>query len=148
MGITDYVGHVDVVPALTGDDIELLRGLRKSRHRGSAEPAGRSPWVPCDDGCCLSASGRASSGSAAAWLRYLIRRHLAAHVLDGKVAGSHRDDRELFVIAVRDNRVRERVLHPGRSSPQYAAAPVPRPRRTGARRSNVIYLDGRRRPVP
>jgi len=144
MGTIDYVGSLDVSPALSDDEIELLRGLRKSRHRGSSEPDGRSPWLPCDDGCCLTASGKASSGPATPWLRYLIRRHLVGHVLDGKVAGSRRDDRELFVIAVRDNRVRQRVLQPAVRAEDYAVA-VPGPRRTPAAPTNVISFDTRRR---
>ncbi len=144
MGTIDYVGHIDISPALTEDEVEQLRSLRKSRHRGSAEPDGRSPWLPCDDGCCLTASGKASSGSAAPWLRYLIRRHLFGHALGGKVAGSRRDDGELFVIAVRDNRVRERVLHPGLNAQQYAVA-VPGQRRARTTPDNVIRLDARRR---
>ena len=98
----------------------------------------------CPDGCCLSASGKASSGSATLWLRYLIRRHLFAHVLNGKVVGSRRSDRELLVIAVRDNRVRERVLHPGTNAREYAVAAASQ-RRTRAVRDNVIRLEARRR---
>ena len=143
MAAIDYVGHIDISPALSEDEIDQLKGLRKARHRGSAEPDGRSPWLPCPDGCCLSASGKASSGSAASWLRYLIRRHLFDHVLDGKVVGSRRADHELFVIAVRDNRVRERVLHPGTNAREYAATAGQR--RTRTVRDNVIRLEARRR---
>ena len=144
MAAIDYVGHIDISPVLSEDEIDQLRDLRKARHRGSAEPDGRSPWLPCPDGCCLSASGKASSGSAASWLRYLIRRHLFGHVVDGKVVGSRRADRELFVIAVRDNRVRERVLHPGTNAREYAVAAAGQ-RRTRAVRDNVIRLEARRR---
>ena len=143
MAAIDYVGHIDISPVLSEDEIDQLRDLRRARHRGSAEPEGRSPWRPCPDGCCLSASGKASSGSAASWLRYLIRRHLFDHVLDGKVVGSRRADHELFVIAVRDNRVRERVLHPGTNAREYAVAAGQR--RTRTVRDNVIRLEARRR---
>jgi hypothetical protein len=146
MGTIDYVGHIAVSPTLSEDEIEHLRGLRKSRHRGSSEPDGRSPWLPCDDGCCLTGSGKASSGSAASWLRHLIRHHLSDHDLLGKVVGCSRDDRELFVVSVTRNRVQTRVLW-SPTSEQSLAVAVPGPRRTSRDRTNVIYLNTRR-PKP
>jgi hypothetical protein len=144
MGTIDYVGHIAISPALTEDELEQLGRLRKSRHRGSTEPDGRSPWLPCDDGCCLIASGKASSGSAALWLRHLIRHLLHDHDLLGKVVGCNRDDRELFVVSVLRNRVRTRVLWSVPSEQSYAVG-VTAPRRSPRGKSNVIYLNARRR---
>jgi len=133
MQIIDYVGHLDISPVLSDEEIEALARLRRSRPRGSSAPEGRSPWTTCPDGCCLTATGRATSGSGAGWLRHLLRTALLAHDLSGKVVGCARDDRELFVLSVSGSRVQSRVLSSATR------------RRTPDLADNVIQLASRRR---
>ena len=89
-------------------------------------------WVPCWDGCCLAFNGNEKFYDPTSWLRYLVRHFLAPgapasrtpdhrlrgftfnHVLDGMVVGCRRDNKELYAIVVRNNRVRERVLRPSK----------------------------------
>jgi hypothetical protein len=86
-------------------------------------------WQPCWGGCCLSFDGREKFYGATEWLRYLIDHFLAPqayaansglacfddfgfdHVLDGIIAASRRDTRELYLIRVEHNIVREETLH-------------------------------------
>lgn len=88
-------------------------------------------WTPCWDGACLSHSGIEKSYNTTRWMAYLIEHFLAPdalaarsklayfddftfdHVLDGTVAACRRDTRELYLIRVQANQVREEVLvHP------------------------------------
>lgn len=87
-------------------------------------------WVPCWDGDCLTHSGIEKSYNTTRWLAYLIEHFLAPdahaarsglayfdaftfdHVLDGTVAACRRDTRELYLIRVEANQVREQVLIP------------------------------------
>jgi hypothetical protein len=110
MGVIDYVGHLDITPALSFVQIDAVLRWRRAPLRGPSGPEGRSPWAPCAKGCCLTAIGKVTSGSATAWLRHLLRTELVTHELTGKVAGCSRDDRELFVLSVSGHRVRTRVL--------------------------------------
>ena len=85
-------------------------------------------WQPCRDGCCLSFDGREKFYGATEWLRYLIDHFLAPrayaensglacfngfrfdHRLDGIIAACRRDTRELYLIRVANNVVREETL--------------------------------------
>lgn len=86
-------------------------------------------WRPCWDGSCLSFDGAEKFYRATQWLTYLIDHFLAPgaraantglacfdeftfdHVLDGIVAACRRDTRELYLIRVEHNTVRETMLH-------------------------------------
>jgi hypothetical protein len=88
-------------------------------------------WVPCLDGCCLSFDGNEKFYRPVAWMRYLIQHFLKPgaaasrtglpafehftfdHRLDGMVVGCRRDNKELFAINVKANRVTEKVLRAG-----------------------------------
>lgn len=94
-------------------------------------------WRVCWDGCCLAWNGTEKSYSMIPWLRYLIAHFLKPdakaagdprfaefgfdHVLSGMVVGCRRDDKELFALTVRNNRVTERVLRP--ADPRYLDLP-------------------------
>jgi hypothetical protein len=85
-------------------------------------------WVPCWDGCCLAYNGVERFYGGVTWLHYLIDHFLKPgaaasrsgdptfsdfgfdHVLEGLVVGCRRDNKELFAIEVKGNRVREKVL--------------------------------------
>jgi hypothetical protein len=95
------------------------------------EPSLRCDWVPSCDGGCITFNGRENIDQPGPWLRYLIDhflkpRALASktcdprfaaftfdHVLDGVVAACRRDTARLWLIRVKDNRVREQVLAEG-----------------------------------
>lgn len=96
-------------------------------------------WVPCWDGCCLSYDGIEKFYGAAGWLEYVAEHFLRPgayaqasglvcfeaftfdHRLDGVIAGCRRDNKELFLIRVEDNVVREQVLRP--ADPRYVDYP-------------------------
>lgn len=136
--ITEYVGHLDVAPALNRAEIAYLRqgsfdDEAVSLARG--RPRLWCPWEPSPDGRRLSCPVHDADLAPAAWLRYLIaellkpgarrtfRKELKAftfdHHVDGMVVGC-RPDGELFAVTASHNRVRERVLRP-------AAAPYVEP---------------------
>lgn len=85
-------------------------------------------WEVCWEGCCLSWSGKEKSYAMVDWLRYLITHFLKPggtaqghpgfeeftfdHELEGVMVGCRRDNKELFQITVRRNRVTEKVLRP------------------------------------
>jgi hypothetical protein len=136
--ITEYLGHMNVTPALNSAEVAYLR--EGSYDDATAIPAkGRPrlwcPWVPSPDGRRLSCPVHDADLVPAPWLRYLIvellkpgarrsyRKELKAftfdHHVDGMVVG-HRPGGELFAVTASRNRVRERVLRP-------AAAPYVEP---------------------
>lgn len=87
-------------------------------------------WVPCWDGCCLAFNGMEEFYDPVPWLRFLVTHYLKPgaaaqgsvhrqlvgftfdHVLEGMVVGCRRDNKELYAIVVRNNRVTERILRP------------------------------------
>ncbi|MDT4923371.1 MAG: hypothetical protein QOG01_1084 [Pseudonocardiales bacterium] len=87
-------------------------------------------WTPCWDGCCLAHDGQEKFYSSTGWMAYLIDHFLAPgaharrsgldwfedftfdHTLNGIVACCRRDTRELYLIRVEQNAVREEVLWP------------------------------------
>jgi hypothetical protein len=103
------------------------------------QPGYRCDWEPCWDGCCLALNGNEKFYSPVAWLRYLIKHFLKPgalaaksglgcfdaftfdHVLKGIVVGCRRDNKELYAINVRDNRVTEKILRP--ADPRYLDYP-------------------------
>ena len=92
-------------------------------------------WVPCWDGCCLAYNGNEKFYGSVPWLKYLIQHFLKPgarasrsglaffdgftfdHVLEGMVVGCRRDNKELFAINVKNNRVTEKILRP--ADPRY-----------------------------
>jgi hypothetical protein len=160
---TDFVGHVDIEPALNQDEIEYLFAFSHSRRFdrpdgpyavpgnpmaaldderetvdvdtynriAPGQPQLWCQWVPCLDGCCLSFNGHEKFYQPVDWMRYLINHFLKPgaaasrsglpafehftfdHRLDGMVVGCRRDNKELFAIQVKANRVTERILRPG-----------------------------------
>ena len=102
---TDFVGHIDIDPALNQDEIEYLAAFAASRRFDRPEgpyavpgnpyngeragtdgdrynrPAPGQPqlwclWVPCWSGCCLSVAGDEKFYEPVAWLRYLVNHFL------------------------------------------------------------------------
>jgi hypothetical protein len=96
----------------------------------SGQPGLWCDWVPCWDGCCLTYNGNEKFYQPTRWLRYLIAHFLKPggaasrsgeacftgftfdHVLEGMIVGCRRDNKELYAIVVRHNRVTERILRP------------------------------------
>lgn len=140
-----FVGHVVVTPPLDEAEKSDVRRLRSGAGAGATSTAsmrggvrGRSPWVPCAQGCCLTVSDGASptSAEATAWLGRLVdllgggraagepgRAGTALrHSLRGMVVGCEVEDGALFSVAVHDRRVTRRQLRAaghtrGRSRP-------------------------------
>jgi hypothetical protein len=102
---TDFVGHIDIQPALNQDEVEYLSAFSLSRRFDRPEgpyavpgnpraekpmdfdvdtynrPAPGQPqlwcqWVPCWDGCCLSFDGQEKFYAPVDWMRYLIDHFL------------------------------------------------------------------------
>ena len=103
---TDFIGHIDIEPALNEAEIAYLTAFSKSRrwdrpggpydvpgnpradedddaadsHRANVPPAGQPglwcDWVPCWDGCCLSYNGVEKFYGSTQWLLYLIDHFL------------------------------------------------------------------------
>jgi hypothetical protein len=139
--VTDYLGHIDVEPALNPIEVDYLRSERflDATANRSGAPMLWCPWVPNPDGRRLSCPRHDTDLYPVAWLRYLIaellkprasgtfRRELAGfsfdHVLDGMVVGRRRDG-QLFAITATRNRVRERVLRPA-PAPYVEPRPAP-----------------------
>lgn len=88
-------------------------------------------WMPCWDGRSLTWEGEERFAGVGTWLGYLIDHFLRPgaaaargddpqfagftfdHVLHGMVVGCRRDNKQLFAVSVRENRVREEILRPG-----------------------------------
>ena len=156
---TDFLGHIDIAPALNEDELDYLTAVSAAR---------RVRWVPCWTGCCLSFDGAEKCHEPVAWLRYVIAHFLKPgasasrsgvarfsgftfdHRLDGMLVGCRRDTKELTAITVRANRVATRILRP--PDLRHAGCPSPAPaqpselQRAGRRRrrrdapDNVIDL--------
>ncbi len=137
--ITEYVGHIDVAPALNSTEIAYLREGSfhdETEHLPRGRPRLWCPWTPSPDGRRLICPAHDAADLAPApWLRFLVAQLLKPgasrsfrielkgftfdHHLDGMVVGC-RPDGELFAVTASRNRVRERVLRP-------AAAPYVEP---------------------
>lgn len=137
--------RIVVEPALDASMREILGGLARvgdgPRRLWPGQPGRRSPWLPCDSGCCLSLEGRLSADPGddpATWLRFLIREVLApraagpraradrlglsvTHRLDGRVLLDPDGHRPRLVV-VSSNRVRvvdlDEDLFPVEPAPQ------------------------------
>lgn len=107
---TDFVGHLDIAPALGEHELAYLRAFAGSRRwdrvggpyavpddpladepdRGEVErwnrPARDQPglwcdWVPDEDGRCLAWNGAEKTRDAVPWLRYLVAHLLGPRAL-------------------------------------------------------------------
>lgn len=120
MGLhTTFLGRITISPPLSPSDVDLVNRL-SDRHPFDAPerpewPVGRSPWVACDDGCCLHWDGLEKPQFGESWLSYVIDLIPAVHDLNGMVVGERHEHRELFALVVRHRRVQRRVLMEGAS---------------------------------
>jgi len=126
--------------------------------RAPGQPNLWCDWMPCWDGCCLAWNGTEKSYSMIDWLRYLIDHFLKPgakgvgapplagftfdHVLSGVAVGCRRDNKELTLVRVRDNKVTTRVLRP--ADPRYLDYP-PLPYEVEIDRANEANVRRRRR---
>ena len=133
LDMDDDSQRITVVPPLDDDEVRLLGGLagvgEGPRRVWPGQPGRRSPWLTCNDGCCLVLESRPHLGAAsepATWLRFLVREVLApraaapraraaelglsgGHRLDGRVLLDVDGPRPVMVV-VSGNRVREMPL--------------------------------------
>jgi hypothetical protein len=109
---TDFIGHIDIEPALNDDEIAYLTAFARSRrcdrpggpyavpgnpyandegltteqanHVPGGQPGYWCRWEPCWDGCCLAFNGNEKFYQPVEWLRYLIQHFLkpAAHAAE------------------------------------------------------------------
>ena len=85
------MGLLRVTPALDSSDADFLAGFSRqpiAAHRiWPGQPAVPSPWVPCDEGCCLLlVPTRSRLAAAGQWLRFLVSEFLSGrHRVDGSV---------------------------------------------------------------
>jgi hypothetical protein len=138
---TDFVGQIDIEPALSSEQLGHLAHLHELG-RGDGRPPHSSGWVASADGGCLTVKGGNQYGDPAEWLRHLIKCFIKPAGLraDGMVVGCRRGTRELFSIQVSANRVSQKELWPRSAQPREARRQPP-PRRSA---SNVIDLATRR----
>ena len=91
-----------VQPPLAPQEVELLAGLagagRAVRRLWPGQPGPRSPWVPCESGCCLIAEER-SGVDPVVWMRFLVKEVLAPQAREARaraervgLPGGHRVD--------------------------------------------------------
>jgi hypothetical protein len=115
------VSHADdrsqvlhVEPPLERDEVELLSGLagaeRVVRRLGPGQPGPRSPWVPCESGCCLVPEER-KGVDPVVWLRFLVKEVLAPQARDARarasrsgLPGGHRLDGRVLLSGDRQSR--------------------------------------------
>jgi len=92
--------HVE--PPLVREEVELLAGLagagRVVRRLWPGQPGPRSPWLPCESGCCLLPEER-KGVDLVVWLRFLVKEVLAPQARDARaraersgLPGGHRLD--------------------------------------------------------
>ena len=76
----DQTEGVTVRPPLDAREVDLVAGLAGVgagvRRVWPGQPGPRSPWRPCDRGCCLIAERRPGVDPVT-WLRFLVREILA-----------------------------------------------------------------------
>jgi hypothetical protein len=83
--------RLGLTPPLDAGDVEFLAGFSGRVGRIAriwpGQPAVPSPWVPCDQGCCLVlVPTRAVGPAAGQWLRFLIAEFLGdTHRIDGSI---------------------------------------------------------------
>jgi hypothetical protein len=93
---------VRVEPPLGPSEVELVAGLAGAasslRRMWPGQPGPRSPWLPCESGCCLVAEER-SGVDPVVWMRFLVKEVLAPQARDARaraervgLPGGHRLD--------------------------------------------------------
>jgi hypothetical protein len=98
---------VRVEPPLTPSEAELVAGLagaaRALRRMWPGQPGPRSPWLPCDSGCCLVAEER-TGVDPVVWMRFLVKEVLAPQARDARaraervgLPGGHRLDGRVLI---------------------------------------------------
>lgn len=105
-------------------------GTARYNRPGPGQPELWCRWLPCWEGCCIALDGEEKIYQPTLWLAYLMEHFLVPdaeasrsglpafdgftfdHQLEGMVAGCRRDNKELFLIQVRDNVVTEEILRP------------------------------------
>jgi hypothetical protein len=123
-------GPYDIPPNPAADQARDDVPVEQFNTVASGQPGLHCDWVPCWDGCCVSYTGYEKFYGSTAWMSYLIDHFLRPgahaeqsglawfdgftfdHRCDGVIAGCRRDNKELFLIRVEDNEVREEVLRP------------------------------------
>ena len=143
---TDFLGHIDIVPALEPDEIHHL-ATQPVTKPVEGEPELLRGWVCCANGCCLTFAGATQDHPLEGLRRIvtLLRTQGLDHRLEGMVIGCRRDTGELFAIRAGAGRVTERTLHPGSDQPHEGERPSRRPRaRQAAPTARVIDLTARR----
>ncbi len=106
---------VRVQPPLVPDEVELLAGLAGAgsvvRRLWPGQPGPRSPWVPCESGCCLVPEER-SGVDPVVWLRFLLREVLAPQARDARaraervgLPGGHRLEGRVLLSGGRQSRL-------------------------------------------
>jgi hypothetical protein len=116
---------VQVQPPLGPEEVALLAGLAGApqvvRRLWAGQPGPRSPWLPCERGCCLVLQERVGV-DAATWLRFLVKELLApqarapkaraeqvglpgGHRLAGRVLVGREDRSRVLAVAGRQVRV-------------------------------------------
>jgi hypothetical protein len=117
---TDFIGHIDIDPALNEHEINYLSAFSASRRfdrtggpyavpgNPAAERADCAPtetynrtapgqpglwcqWVPCWDGCCLAFNGNEKFYSPVRWLSYLITHFMKPGAVASKSGDPHFD---------------------------------------------------------
>lgn len=101
----------------------------------TGQPGYWCQWTACPHGCCLNWDGREKFYAGPAWLQYLINHFLREgalaatsgdpqfadftfdHRMNGVVVGEQQDLRELFILWVEDDEVRQETLR--RADPDY-----------------------------
>lgn len=153
-----------------GDPYEVPGNPRAETSEGWGDRYNRPPkgqpdlwfdWQVCWDGCCITWSGKEKSYAMEPWLRYLIDHFLKRgakaakdarfedftfdHVLRGTLVGCRRDNKELYALRVRANRVTYVVLEP--ADPRYVDFP-PLAYEEAIDREEDGMRRRRRRPLP
>ncbi|MCU1538038.1 MAG: hypothetical protein JWP82_2389 [Humibacillus sp.] len=168
---TDFIGHIDITPALNQDETEYLTAFSASRRFdrpggpyavpgnpyaeerpgddvqrynrvAPGQPQLYCQWEPCWDGCCLSFDGHEKFYEPVRWLRYLVDHFLKP---GAKASESGLPEFEHFTF---DHEVRGMVVGCRRDTKELFAikAHGTRITTTVLRRGDVAYWD--RPPLP
>ncbi len=154
-------GPYDVPPNPAAERMDDAISHEAYNSLAAGQPSLWCGWVPCWDGCCIAHDGIEKFYGATAWMSYLIDHFLAPHAharesglawfdgftfdhtADGIIAGCRRDTRELFLIEVERNIVREETVVPStakfagrRRLPYERQKDIDGPRRRARRRSS------------
>jgi len=96
-----------VEPPLVREEAEVLSGLAGAEHvvrrLWPGQPGPRSPWLPCESGCCLVPEQR-TGVDLVVWLRFLVKEVLAPQARGARaraervgLPGGHRLDGRILL---------------------------------------------------